>query len=349
MPENVPDSMLVLVGEQRMPNIFPLKEYPQIRHVMMIYSPKTESTVSDLKKWLDSNGITSSEEKCDAVNDLKSVALISEKFLKNKSPVLVNVTGGTKIMSLAAFGAAVSHNCPVLYVDTENRRFNWIRQRTGEPFSFKLSINDFLTLHGVVLKSSHELDNRKQEFCRWLGANIDRALPLIKRMKNSPTQKGTNDAEKEFLKRSESAGLMAPRGPNQWIITDRMFYGKNQWLEAITYTALRDAGFDEVKMNVKLDLNDKEIDVVATSGPHLFIASCKSGGTKGEHIDHIESVSKKIGGTFCRKIFVRTTGTRSVGGNHLTGLASHSKTFEVEALYKEDIPDLKLKFERLKL
>jgi len=50
--------MLVLVGEQRIPNAIPVRQFPNsIKKVEMVYSKFTEPAATHLKAWLNAQGV----------------------------------------------------------------------------------------------------------------------------------------------------------------------------------------------------------------------------------------------------------------------------------------------------
>ena len=55
----VPSTMLVLVGEQRIPNAIPVKQFgTSVKRVEMIYSRFTQRAANDLRAWLESQKVS---------------------------------------------------------------------------------------------------------------------------------------------------------------------------------------------------------------------------------------------------------------------------------------------------
>lgn len=150
--------MVSLVGEQPIPNFIPVK-YSQFRpdHLILVASDLTRGVAQRLTEFLEP------AISCETIEvDPYDPYTIRAELLKaiNRKPpfddLVVNLTGGTKVMSLAAFEIARTFNCDALYYQTEgNASRLWHYQfQDGElsvagveDLPVTLTLNQYLRLH----------------------------------------------------------------------------------------------------------------------------------------------------------------------------------------------------------
>jgi len=99
--------MICLVGEQQIPNYLPIKCFSsQIDEILLVYSEKTKERAKKLKGLLERNSYSVDFIKVNAYDYRRIFEKIGEKVSQRDKEFIVNFTGGTKIMSLAAFDLA---------------------------------------------------------------------------------------------------------------------------------------------------------------------------------------------------------------------------------------------------
>ncbi len=107
--------LITLVGEQPIPNLLPVR-YLKPESVLYICTEKTRPVGERLIK-------LSPEGRMVIVQpyDIARIDSALEKALEGAGQVIVNLTGGTKPMCLAAYQFAARHGFPILYIDSEKR------------------------------------------------------------------------------------------------------------------------------------------------------------------------------------------------------------------------------------
>lgn len=128
--------------------------------------------------------------------------ILTPKNVATRGPVVVNFTGGTKLMSIAAYAAAQNAGWTSLYVDTEGRQF--IDGKTGErlseilggPLAFdkylaQLSVRAIAAANGLKKVETSPLDiadYRKLAVCLLNNRNYEQktwqALQPLRELKN---------------------------------------------------------------------------------------------------------------------------------------------------------------------
>ncbi len=124
--------VISLIGEQNLPNLLPILHLKPER-VILVYTDFTEQTAVRLTKLIqphtevgrlsvDAYNIDETRTQLEqAVNGLP----ISE--------IIINFTGGTKMMSLAAYQTAVDLNAPMIYLKSEGKQslLYWYKPENG--------------------------------------------------------------------------------------------------------------------------------------------------------------------------------------------------------------------------
>jgi hypothetical protein len=213
-----PISLIQLVSEQTMQNLLPVLRLKPAR-LIHLATPRTadrsariaeaarRSQCSVEFQTIDLPGMPSITETHQAVR-----MVIEEEKNAGRSPV-VNFTGGTKLMSIGAYAAALKDRVPSLYVDTQDSVFVDGRTAPGlddaldGDYSFTPILRS-LTVHVVACANG---------CARVTGGRDWRPfLPLAEHLLNSPEEeKATHQAfhgpDAPF------AGGREPRKPGDWL------------------------------------------------------------------------------------------------------------------------------------
>ncbi len=115
--------MIALIGEQPLPNFLPVRHYHP-GNVLLVYTARTRQKYEYLKVTLQKEVNVYGLET--DPYDIPSIAnAINEEFAKMalwiSQPLMFNLTGGTKTMSLAAYQVAQQHNAPMMYLQSEGK------------------------------------------------------------------------------------------------------------------------------------------------------------------------------------------------------------------------------------
>lgn len=115
--------MIALVGEQPLPNFLPVRHYHP-SDVLLIYTAKTRQKYEYLKVTLQKE-VNVYGLETDAYDIPVIARALNEEISKIAAlisqPLVFNLTGGTKTMSLAAYQVAQQRNAPMMYVQSEGK------------------------------------------------------------------------------------------------------------------------------------------------------------------------------------------------------------------------------------
>lgn len=311
--------LLALVGKEPIPNLIPLFAAPATEpfdcvQFLVSGNPKVQEVADHLGGAIlkDSSlpGIQVGDHRSmdawdlDKARDDCSAAI---QYYKDAGhTVVVNVSGGTKIMSLAAYQASVSAGVEMLYVNTERGEiisFDAQGNATGNrPFTAKISIETQLRAAGRELKR-----NLSKPMLRPANVSTDWAgfatfivddyevahKNLIRKVLDQVHAGGGSPLGRPVsfqpLGRSIAAAKQAheiklwnwDQMANTITIKDQQAFTflKGGWVETFALLTLDRSGhFDEVVANVEVEDFEGEIDVLATLNGRLGIIECKTSG-----------------------------------------------------------------------
>jgi hypothetical protein len=187
--------MISLIGEQPIPNLLPVRHLlPE--QVLLVYTKQTHETAERLKPLLPCG--------CQALDclvsafDLEETARCILASLQQGQGagrgLLFNLTGGTKVMSLAAYQVAAQFRAPFIYLQSEGRQSRLYRYGFDEHGSAHLihsellpsliTIHDYLRAHVGAYQyrgASRDLkgDRFEKAIYEALGPVVDEITPAI--------------------------------------------------------------------------------------------------------------------------------------------------------------------------
>ena len=179
-----PSALFQLVSEQTMPNVLAaLALEPE--HITLLHTPRTAPQASwinhalrlaGLQFEIDLRALSASPD----VNETGTrVRTACEDALQAGLAPVVNITGGTKLMSIGAFAATISRDWPSIYVDTDNRRILQVGHHAPPELlrdgfaalsraEAKLNVDVVAAAHGCEHVSSGEDPSPFVEFAEFL-------------------------------------------------------------------------------------------------------------------------------------------------------------------------------------
>jgi hypothetical protein len=334
--------LIALVGEQPTPNLIPLfTEPPERRAECVQFMVSANQRVRDV-----ADHLAEAIRRDPALANIRvAEPLFMDAWVLDKAradceaaiarytsdELSVNLTGGTKMMSLAAYQAAMNTHTPMLYVNTEQERIIDFDQdgaaQTPRSFRAPISIETQLRAAGHEFKTNkpplRASDVRAlwAEFAAYL---VDHYVPahvnLIRKVLRSAGGAGKTVSftppgqSVEAARQAHEAGLWVwDEKAGTFTIPDKTAYGflNGEWVEAFALTSLaKSECFDDVLGRVEVEGFEGDLDVVATYNGRLGIVDCKTTGATREEgmsntIAKIRLHDVLFGGTYARALFAR--------------------------------------------
>lgn len=157
---------ITLVGEQPIPILLPLWQLTEITDLQFVASSKTEDVAIRLEGIVKSDdalkGIQVHERLLvSAYNLTDTQQKVSQAIYdhQNQHRVLVNLTSGTKIMSLGCLQAAQALDAQLVYVSTETRELLFFhpasKKEWTERFNVVIDCYQYFNAHGFDASLNH--------------------------------------------------------------------------------------------------------------------------------------------------------------------------------------------------
>lgn len=146
--------LVSLIGEQPIPNLLPVRFLKPDENIL-VYSDRTKPQAERLRKLLSGSPDLHADLKTNAFAFDAILACLQER-LTGAQDVTLNLTGGTKMMALAAFALAPRLAYPFVYLQTDGRvswlyRYGWEnglpRLTVRETLPALVTAEDYLNAH----------------------------------------------------------------------------------------------------------------------------------------------------------------------------------------------------------
>lgn len=308
------DTHLCLVSAQATPNLLPLlDETWRPRRVVLACSAPMQHAAQNLRSVIQTKGGSMMVDMLDLPNAYDYAAL-SDAFLNYLARhadenIALNVTGGTKLMAVAAQEVFRSAGKPVFYVNVESDEVLVIGEKSpSQPLRARLKVHELLKAHGysVTTQTQPQISRELRDLTARLidhVASAGRAFGAINALARSardtpdlctkltPGQQDSRALD-DIVALFADAGLLRQQG-NALIFKNEeaRFFINGGWLESHVYDVLQSLraqhpGLSDVVMGVRVGFadapgkpqnNDKnEIDVAFLYRNTLHLIECKT-------------------------------------------------------------------------
>lgn len=252
--------------------------------------------------------------------------------------IIFNISGGTKIMSLAlyAFANIVNQSVNVCYFDT-NQNLHWLNKKSKDSVTTKILLEEYIELQGQRITSKVEYKNVLVKFAKDLGFvkknQFKEEWKVFLKDVVAVFRKYRDDKRNEqSIIKILSQRLVKTKGFDLTIIDTTFlvnykgvlffkssleeadldfFYFNAGWFELLSAQALQKKySQDNIYLSVKFPYlsnqsSDKnEVDILINDNGKLIFIECKAGDVKSEHIDRIKNRKDTFGGLISKSILV---------------------------------------------
>lgn len=175
------DTHLCLVSAQSTPNLIPVMDSEFApRRVVLAVSPDMHARGEWLSTVMRRHKVLVETLKIDDAYDFNSCwDIFSEWLTEQTTEVALNVTGGTKVMAMAAQDVFREMKNPIFYINVENDSV--LRLDRGEqPFTLisKIKLREYLESHGYSVNneanSKPNIPGKQRDFVKRLAYESDR-------------------------------------------------------------------------------------------------------------------------------------------------------------------------------
>lgn len=293
--------------------------------VVLVFSKDSEAQVRRIKNTLTSYNYD--ELEVSPYNFDDCYEKLSDKLKETSSnEVIMNLTSGTKIMSIAGFKVFDEANKEIIYIDSQNHfliRITKEKEITQSQINVQFGIKDYFSLYGYLTETGNERFPDNETFAQLnricstyfaLLKNIIAKINIGLKEKKSIIEVKDDSSQCYFrydYKKSKGI-LKITQGRNTietgLISPEMIAYITGYWLEDFIYNKIRNLRiFDELQRNLKIfSIRDNlqpeylnEFDIVGIRNQTLYIFECKSGNIDKGIIEKLRLI-KLITGTYSK-------------------------------------------------
>ena len=365
---------ICLVSQQPLPNFLPIVENAfRPQKVILLVTPEMKKQADFLTNHIKKRCQIKDIEQI-SIADEYNMSLIEQELLDllidyQPDEVAVNITGGTKLMAIAAFNFAQENNYQCIYfTQNQSKIILYHPQRQPETLlkcqNQYLKIEDYLNLHGYEIQSSTQ-HIKKNLIQPWyiaieqhdLYAKIIPSLnhQLYKQAESDNSSLPLNELNKNILPLLKDLGEVSG-GHFQFHNKDNKQLANGGWFEYFVFEKINEIKkeyqkIQDIQLNIQFktqaDKTYNEVDVAVLCNNVLYLIECKTinfakdlGQAKGNDILYKLESLKKVGGLNTRCALISYISTQNKKGNNPIKERAKSNQIELWA-GKDDIKGLK--------
>jgi len=306
------NSLFCLVSRQPMANTIPVLKYMPPK--VLLFSTNEENKVADqLEKLFKSKNLWVKRiNNLDAYDYHSFRRNISRQLSQLENAAWLNLTGGTKLMALAAYEIFTERNKNVIYCNTEKKQIiHLFPVYKTEAIDLAISIEDYLLAYGYnVISIKRELPEDKIKLFKLIEHTKchDQFVMFSKKIRETikldEPQKSCCTIHWQYYKNYDKITIVHIKSKSKFTFEQKNFM-HGIWLEEFAYYTLINNinhNFDDIAYDIKIQTIDgleNQIDVAFIRNSRLYLISCKS-GIKDENsaLYEIETLRQLTGGTY---------------------------------------------------
>lgn len=302
----IADIHVLLVSKQAAPNLLPVLD-PEMKpiKVIMLVSTKMQKQADALESVFEQVGVKVTRIPIINEHDFAELENTMMDFASNSGnqSVALNVTGGTKLMALAAQSIAEAACWPVFYVDVDTDEIIWLGRNSQPPrkITEQLRLRHYLMGYGFKLVNKNEFsqpDNRHENLFKtlllqigsleqplsqlnWLAQQAQDSNKLSVKMDKYQSD---SDGLGNLLRNFEEAGVLTVKGTDITFLSEiHRDFAKGGWLEQYVFQNInsltRELHIRDKAVNLEvIDASGvkNELDVAFIAKNRLFVIECKT-------------------------------------------------------------------------
>ncbi len=286
---------------------------------------------------------------------------------KENTKFTVNLTGGTKIMAIAAYEYFKDHASIMGYIPIGKNEFITIFPEKAnnaiDHITLRLSVEDYLTAYGLKvintnkLRENHEDAVSRKELSKWIIKNYDAVKPLLERV--SDKIRKHRDEKKGFYWKTSYQPQLAEEeelflkvgfvkyedGYGKQLSRSEIIYLTGGWLEEFCYNELwqfKDKGIDGIVIGIIAEKqnNKNEFDIMFTKDNALYTVECKSldqgSDPKADALYKIAALQREFG-LRVKSFFVSTSPHILKNGKIKQSIKDRAELFNTKVIIPNEV------------
>lgn len=300
-----PQVHVLVVSEQAAPNLLPALD-PNLKpaEAVLVVSSKMKSRACDLEAVFAESGVKTTRVHLENEHDFARLqdALLEVAAARSGQSIALNVSGGTKLMALAAQNVAAAAGWQVFYVDLDTDDVIWLGGKVRrQPLTEHLRLRHYLRGYGFTPGETIQRPQpspRHDDLLRTLVAqagSLEQPLAHLNFLAQQAQDRGQLDVIlsveqmdsrglEALLRNFQDAGVLTVDGSTLRFANEaERSFAKGGWLETHAFRTVSaltgELGLRDKAANlVVLDRNrvKNELDVVFMARNRLFVIECKT-------------------------------------------------------------------------
>jgi hypothetical protein len=300
-----PNVHILLVSDQAAPNLLAALD-PALKpeEAVLMVSRKMQARAEALEAVLNEAGVKTTRVPLDDEHDFAGLenTLLEVANARTTQSIALNLTGGTKLMALAAQSVAQAYDWPVFYVDADTDEAIWLGKTGGrQKLNQQLRLTHYLRGYGFTLRQGVNRPQPSQRHndllqtlitqvgslehplsqLNWIGQQAEDKKTLSIRL--DAKQLDSRGLE-VLLRHFSDAGVVRIQGDSLTFMDENeLAFAKGGWLEHHVYRTLCGVTGD---LNIRdkaanlfvVDANnvENELDISFMARNRLFVIECKT-------------------------------------------------------------------------
>ena len=370
---------VVLVSEQTIPNVVYLKNLlkygESFDKVLLITTEKMENQgKSDtITKALGSDFFDNKKYDKSLIDEnmLFDINKKLEEYFENNSfdKVFLNITGGTKIMSLAAYNffkdKSFTENIVYLPIGSTSYKQIYPLGSDGKAvdvkINYKMGVGEYLKSLDVEYEDSKALDVDLSRFIFKTYLEDDSVINEVTQILRKYRKDGKELKRiKKSLEYGEIKRLLNKINidVDKYNLKQRRWvdYFSGGWFEEYVYSEINELCIDDIKLNIKIkrqtNIKDvpNEFDVVFIKDNNLFVVECKTGNMEGyettEALYKAAQLNRDLG--LSAKSYFVSLSKKLLNKETKKSLLARSNLLGIDFVFRDDVENRGIKgfFER---
>jgi hypothetical protein len=305
-------TMVSLISEQTVPNILAIWHF-QPERLLFVSTEKMEreQKVRDILATVNCR----LKKTYKIGENTQSIIVLEDSLLqclrkleewiqgKEDERFIINLTGGTKLMSIAVFEFFKNYESKMIYIPINKNEyispFPIRSPKQPKPLADRLTVDEYLRAYGLVMvnpdkvKRCIESANRLKEVTYWMADHYPALSDLMacfgQQLRDKRDKKSFSCVMDYNVKNQEESAFFERfhfrKDGNTYskpLTKDEIGYLTGGWLEDYCFhcvAALQGKGVDDVVLNINIrnaQGRENEFDIIFTAGNALYTIECKS-------------------------------------------------------------------------
>jgi len=300
-----------------MANVLPVLMFNP-EQVVLFATPEEKKSADYLEKLFSNKSIKVNRiDNLDAYDYHLFKQTVKNEIMKYEDRVILNVTGGTKLMALAAYESFIECSKPIIYCNTErNQIVHLYPVLKTEKLQLELSVLDYLHSYGYDIIETRTNSGKLEYYTLFEILErknlLQKFSDFIDKFRSeyflNQGSKTFNDRKEKLFSIQKTSSNFILFVDNKKFVYDNDKFLKGEWLEYYIFYFLKKIGVNpELGVKIVSSSNvENEIDLIFMKDYQLYLVSCKTGRNSEPNKDiyEIETLRNIAGGTYGKAFLI---------------------------------------------